>query len=225
MVYDFHTHSTLSDGELSPIELIRRAVVAGYRAMAVTDHAAAGQIDRFAHELRQDCELAEAHWGIPVYAGVELTHVPAGAVAKTARAAKRAGARIVIVHGETVAEPVEEGTNLAAVTCGYVDVLAHPGLMTPEVAELAARNGVFIELSAKLSHAVANGHVARLAKTAGARIIVNSDNHVLDFLSEGRVRDIVLGAGLDEADLAAIAHDNPRSLIEKLEADRGSRPL
>ena len=36
MVYHFHTHSTLSDGKLSPMELIRRAVVAGYRGMAIT---------------------------------------------------------------------------------------------------------------------------------------------------------------------------------------------
>ncbi len=223
MVYDFHTHSTLSDGELSPIELIRRAVVAGYRGMAVTDHAGPGELVRFAHELRLTCEMAQAHWGIPVYPGVELTHVPAGAVAETAKAAKHAGARVVIVHGETVSEPVEEGTNLAAVTCGYVDVLAHPGLMTPEVAALAARNGVFIELSAKPTHAVTNGHVARLAKAAGARMIVSSDNHVLDFLSERRVRDIVLGAGLDEADLPAIAVDHPRALIDKIEAERTLR--
>ena len=38
MTFDFHTHSFFSDGVLSPIELIRRAHVAGYRAIAVTDH-------------------------------------------------------------------------------------------------------------------------------------------------------------------------------------------
>lgn len=225
MVYDFHTHSTLSDGELSPMELIRRAVVAGYDGMAITDHAGFGQLDRFAYELKLDCEAASAHWGIPVFPGVELTHVPAGAVAEAAKAAKHAGARIVIVHGETVAEPVEAGTNLAAVTCGYVDVLAHPGLMTPEVADLAARNGVFIELTSKLAHAITNGHVARAARAAGARIIVNSDNHVFDFLDEHRVREIIVGSGLDEADVKAIAFDNARALIDKIEAERTVRPL
>ena len=33
---DLHTHSTFSDGELIPAELIRRAKVAGYRAMILT---------------------------------------------------------------------------------------------------------------------------------------------------------------------------------------------
>jgi exodeoxyribonuclease V alpha subunit len=33
VVYDFHTHSILSDGELSPVELIRRAIVNDYKAI------------------------------------------------------------------------------------------------------------------------------------------------------------------------------------------------
>ncbi|HLE81453.1 MAG TPA: PHP domain-containing protein, partial [Dehalococcoidia bacterium] len=32
-MYDFHTHTFLSDGVLSPIELIRRAHVKGYRVI------------------------------------------------------------------------------------------------------------------------------------------------------------------------------------------------
>ena len=38
-LYDFHAHSFFSDGELLPMELIRRAVVKGYTALAITDHA------------------------------------------------------------------------------------------------------------------------------------------------------------------------------------------
>ena len=35
---DFHTHSTASDGSLSPTELLRAAVQAGLTAVALTDH-------------------------------------------------------------------------------------------------------------------------------------------------------------------------------------------
>jgi predicted metal-dependent phosphoesterase TrpH len=35
MLFDFHTHTTLSDGALSPVEQIRRAHVRGYTAIAV----------------------------------------------------------------------------------------------------------------------------------------------------------------------------------------------
>ena len=37
-MYDFHTHTFLSDGVLAPTELIQRAVNKGYKVIAVTDH-------------------------------------------------------------------------------------------------------------------------------------------------------------------------------------------
>jgi len=224
MVYDFHTHTTLSDGSLSPMAVIRRACVAGYRAVGLTDHGALGSLSRFAHELSQDCALARDRWGITALPGVELTHVPAAAVAEVARAAKEAGLWLVIVHGETISEPVEEGTNLAAVSCGDVDILAHPGLITLEEAKLAAHNGVFLELSARPAHAAANGHVAKMARLAGAKLIVNSDNHDLDFLSEEQARRIVLAAALDEKDLEEVLRMNPQLLLEKILAGRIQLP-
>ena len=42
-------------------------------------------------------------------------------------------------------EPVEPGTNEAAIRSPWVDVLAHPGLITPEEARLAAERGVRLE--------------------------------------------------------------------------------
>ena len=219
MLYDFHTHSTLSDGELSPVELVRRAAVHGYTAMAITDHAGIGTITRFADELARDCALAREYWPVECYAGVELTHVPAAAIDRCARAAKEAGAFIVIVHGETVAEPVEPGTNLAALNSKYVDVLAHPGLLSEEEAALAARNQVFIELSGRIRHSITNGHVAKLAKRAGARLIVNSDQHNLDFLTDERARTIALGAGLDVEDLEAVLRSHPAALLARLKAE------
>ena len=37
-MYDLHTHSLLSDGELLPSELARRYEEKGYKAIAITDH-------------------------------------------------------------------------------------------------------------------------------------------------------------------------------------------
>lgn len=216
MIYDFHTHSTLSDGELSPVELVRRAVVHGYKAVAITDHAGLGGLDRLMQTLSRDCELVRQHWDIVAFSGVELTHVPAAAIPQAARAAREAGAWIVVVHGETPVEPVQEGTNLAALTCPDVDVLAHPGLITPQEAELAAQNGVFLEISARRGHSLANGHVVKAARQAGARLIVDSDQHDLDFLTEERARKVALGAGLSEADLEEVLVQNPRLLLERI---------
>ena len=38
-MFDLHTHSLLSDGELLPSELARRYEEKGFRAIAITDHA------------------------------------------------------------------------------------------------------------------------------------------------------------------------------------------
>lgn len=37
-IYDLHSHSTASDGTLSPMELVRRAAAAGVGVLALTDH-------------------------------------------------------------------------------------------------------------------------------------------------------------------------------------------
>lgn len=216
MIYDFHTHSTLSDGELSPVELVRRAVVLGYTGMAITDHAGVGALERFAYELQADCQLAQEMWNVDVFSGVELTHVPAQSIDECAHKAREAGAAIVVVHGETVVEPVEPGTNMAAIQSAYVDVLGHPGLITLEEASLAAEKGVFLELSARRTHCVANGHVARIAREAGAKLILDSDQHDLDFLTAERQRYVALGAGLREEDLDDVLINNPRELLERL---------
>jgi histidinol phosphatase-like PHP family hydrolase len=96
------------------MELIRRACVNGYRAIALTDHVAVGSLKRIIQETAEVCALARAHWNIIAIPGVELTHLPPQTIAETAKMAKELGAWIVVVHGETVVEPVEKGTNLAA---------------------------------------------------------------------------------------------------------------
>lgn len=217
MLYDFHTHTFLSDGELLPIELIRRAVVAGYTAIGVTDHASAGNLRSLLDALVAECRLAERHWDIRALPGVELTHVPPGAIAELAREARAAGARLVLVHGESPIEPVAPGTNLAAVSCPDVDLLAHPGLLAPEEADLAARGGVFLELTSNGGHALGNGRVAQQARRAGARLLVNSDTHLPeDLLSEALARRIALGAGLSEEEAELALLTNPQELLARI---------
>ena len=216
MVYDFHAHTSFSDGVLSPVELIRRALTHGYRSIALTDHVGIGYLDRLVDEVASDCALARSHWPILAVPGVELTHLPPAAIADAAKRAKERGAWLVVVHGETVVEPVEQGTNRAAVECPEVDVLAHPGLLTLEEAELAASSGVFLELSARRGHSLTNGHVARIARLAGARLLVNSDAHTeSDLLTPSLARRIVCGAGLEEKEADDILVINPQALLER----------
>lgn len=217
MVYDFHTHTSLSDGSLSPIELIRRAQVRDYQAIALTDHAGIGYLERIIREVAEDCALARAHWGILAIPGVELTHVPAHAIGDAARRAKELGAWLVVVHGESIIEPVEKGTNMAALQCPYVDILAHPGLITIEEAELAATTGVFLEISAKKGHSLTNGHIFQTARLAGAKLLLNSDAHdETELLSPHLARQIARGTGLSEEETNEILANNPHALLKRL---------
>ena len=216
-MYDFHTHTFLSDGVLAPIELIRRAHHIGYRVIAVTDHVGPGNMEIVLKTLIKDCEAAARHWDILALPGVEITHAPKGEIDGLAREARALGARVVNVHGETVVEPVEPGTNLAAVGSTHVDILAHPGLVTPEEAAIAARNGVFLEVSARRGHAFANGHVVRVARQAGASLVLDSDAHAPeDLLTREFAMNVAVGAGLEDEDAGALLEEAPRQLLASL---------
>jgi histidinol phosphatase-like PHP family hydrolase len=217
MVYDFHTHTSLSDGVLSPLELVRRALVNGYHAIAITDHVGIGYLERLIDEIAADCALARSHWNITAIPGVELTHLPATAIAEAAKKAKELGAKLVVVHGQTVAEPVEPGTNLAALKSPHVDILAHPGMLTLEEAKLATANGIYLEITARKQHSVTNKHVAEMARRAGAKLIVNSDAHEeSDLLTTELAYTIAKNASLTEAEITATLQTNPQALLAKL---------
>jgi putative hydrolase len=217
MLQDFHTHTSLSDGVLSPMEMVRRAVFNGYSTIALTDHASAGDMQRILAELVQVCAVARRYWKILAIPGIELTHLPAAAIPEAARKAKELGAWIVVVHGETIVEPVEEGTNLAAIGSPHVDILAHPGLIRPEEVNLAAEKGKFLEITSRHGHSLTNGHVVRLARSAGAKLVLDSDAHSEhDLHTEAFARAVLEGAGLDSAEIGAILETNAEELVKQL---------
>lgn len=193
---DLHTHTFFSDGELVPAEHLRRVEVMNYRAVAITDHADSSNLDFIIPRIVQAAADLNKYSTTTLLPGIELTHVPPGMMAELVARARALGAKVVVGHGETVVEPVIPGTNRAALEAG-VDVLAHPGLLTPEEAELAASKGIFLELSGRKGHSLTNGHVAKLALAAGCRLAVNADAHGPgDFLSARMAELVALGAGL-----------------------------
>ena len=201
---DFHTHTFHSDGDLGPAELVRRAENAGYRVIGIADHADSSTLDELVPALVRFVRETQPHLKIRIIAGVELTHIPPSQVADLVRRARRLGARLVILHGETICEPVQPGTNRAGIEAG-VDILAHPGLLSEEEARMAAARGVHLEISARYSHGLANGRVARLARDAGAPLVLDSDAHSPgDILSPSWRERVAFGAGLSQEELARI---------------------
>jgi len=213
---DLHVHSVFSDGELIPAEIIRRMAVAGCEGLAITDHADPSNIELIVPRVSRACRDIGKLFGVKAVAGVELTHIPPGLLEPLVKKARRVGAAVVIVHGETLAEPVAEGTNRAAIEAG-ADVLAHPGLITDAEAVLAAETGVLLEISARKGHCLTNGHVVAAARRAGASLVINSDAHSPgDFMTPEMQRKTGLGAGMAEKEIAT-ALENARALIEKAE--------
>ena len=83
MLYDFHAQTTLSDGDLSPVEQIRRAVVNGYAVVGLTDHSGLADSEHILKSLVAACETAQRFWNIIAIPGVELTHLPPAAIPPT----------------------------------------------------------------------------------------------------------------------------------------------
>lgn len=212
---DLHTHCLFSDGELIPSELARRARHAGYRAVAITDHGDASNIDFIIPRVAGICQSLSKAYGIHLIAGIELTHVPPVHIGELTEAARRLGAELVVVHGETIAEPVEPGTNAAAIAA-RVDILAHPGLITEEDVRLAAEYGVCLEITARRGHSLTNGHVAMLARQYGASLVLNTDAHSPgDFISLETALKIARGAGLTVSE-AEVMFRNSEKLVWKV---------
>lgn len=212
---DLHTHTLFSDGELIPAEHIRRAVTLGYRAVAMTDHADFTNYEWILSSL-QKAKIIGEEWKIDVFAGIEITHVPPAQIHRLAKSAKDCGADIVVVHGETIVEPVAPGTNRAAIDSEYVDILAHPGFITAEETESAKDTNTYLEITARSGHNRTNGHVAKLASEIGAKLVCNTDTHRPgDMIPKEAARDILRGAGLT-AEQAETAFLNSEEIVKRM---------
>ncbi|MBP6941678.1 MAG: histidinol phosphate phosphatase domain-containing protein [Syntrophorhabdaceae bacterium] len=204
---DLHTHTLFSDGELLPSELVRRAKTKGYKAIGISDHADSTNIEMVVAGIARLKKELKHYRGIIVVPGVEITHCPASLIGELIAFARSLGVSYVVVHGETIVEPVEQGTNRAAIEA-RADILAHPGLITEEDVAMAKKGGTFLEITSRKGHSLTNGHVARLAKKIGARLLLNTDSHSpSDLISGEDAKKVVLGAGLSLRDFDTMQKD------------------
>jgi putative hydrolase len=187
----------------------------GYAAVAITDHADSANLDFLVPRILLVARELNQSQSVKVIPGVELTHIPPSRISGLVKKARALGAQLVVVHGETIVEPVAPGTNRAALEAG-ADILAHPGLITMDEVTLAAEKGIFLEISARKGNSLTNGHVARLAREAGAGLVLNSDAHSPDdFMTEGFAEGVAEGAGLGAGALPELL-SNSRLLLERI---------
>ncbi|MFA5356078.1 MAG: histidinol phosphate phosphatase domain-containing protein [Candidatus Omnitrophota bacterium] len=206
-MYNLHCHSLLSDGVLLPSEIAVRYLSIGYKAIAITDHADYSNIDTVAEAIL----CFTGHWpkdsNIRIFPGVELTHIPPEQFKPLVKRARAKGLKVIIGHGETLTEPVIKGTNRAALEAG-VDILAHPGLITQEDAALAAKKGIFLEITCRKGHRDTNAHVVDMGIRSSAKLIINADSHSPeDIINPQEAEKFALAAGLSETDIKKIYKD------------------
>jgi len=212
---DLHTHSIFSDGELIPSELVGRAAERGYKAIAITDHVDTSNLAFVVPNIVRIANDLNRHWAIRVIPGVEITHVPPEMIADITKEARTLGAKVVLVHGETIVEPIKKGTNRAAIEAG-VDILAHPGLITEEDVVLAKLNGVALEITARKGHCLSNGYVAKMALKHSVSLVINSDSHgPQDLINRTMAETILLSAGIGKGGISAV-FKNSEDIVSKL---------
>ncbi len=214
MMIDLHTHSLLSDGELLPSELVRRAEAIGYKAIAITDHVDSSNIDAVVPKIVSALKKLEGFISLKAIPGAEITHAPPQIIPDLVKEARHLGAKIVVVHGETIIEPVAPGTNRAAIEAN-ADILAHPGIISVEDLLFAKEKGITLEITSRNGHSLSNGYVAKEAMRFGVPLCINTDAHSPSDLITGETAiRILLASGIEENRIDSI-FENSKAIIEK----------
>jgi len=192
-----------------------RYLSAGYKAIAITDHADYSNIDLVSKAILEFTEHWPKDLKVKVLPGIELTHLPLEQFKPLAKYARRKGIKIIIGHGETLVEPVIKGTNRAALEAD-IDILAHPGLISDGEVKLAKKKGIFLEITCRKGHRNTNPHVVEKALRRGARLILNTDSHLPeDIIKPEELVKIASGAGLSQKEIDNIYQDVKGFLKER----------
>ncbi|MCB4790475.1 MAG: histidinol phosphate phosphatase domain-containing protein [Elusimicrobia bacterium] len=212
---DLHSHTLFSDGVLLPSELIYRAKAKGYSAIALTDHGDISTIDFIIPRIVKVSRVTGKYYGIKVIPGIELTYVPVKLIKSVVKKARRLGAKIVVIHGQSPVEPVPPGTNKAGILSG-ADIIAHPGYISADDVKLAKARNVLLEITSRNGHNKTNRHVAKLAKKYNASLVLNTDTHTPeDLLTEEKIKKILKMSGLKKSDFE-IMQNTANKLISKI---------
>lgn len=210
---DLHTHTLLSDGELLPSELARRAEEKGYETIAFTDHIDFSNVEEIIPALVQVSRHINKAGAIKTLPGAEITHVNPEEIGVLAKKARQLGAKIIVVHGETLVEPVTPGTNLKGLESD-IDILAHPGLLSEKEAEIAVEKGIAVEISCRQGHCLSNGWVVKMWYKYRFSLVLNTDTHSsTNLITDEFARRAIKAAGVEEKRMEEI-FQNSRRLAE-----------
>jgi DNA polymerase (family X) len=199
---DLHMHTTLSDGRNSLEEMVEGARERGYDYVAITDHSATHGFgdDVQPDALRRRIEEIRALdvSGIRVLAGTETNVLTDGAVDYDDEMLAELDWVVASLHTSfRLSEKDQTKRMLRAMENPLVDVIGHPtgrligrrepyALDVDQVIAKAVETGTFLEINGNPNRRDLNDVYARAAAEAGVTIMINSDSHGVDTLTNIR---------------------------------------
>ncbi len=201
---DLHCHTTLSDGRQTLEQMAGGALKRGYEYLAVTDHSAShgfgNHVTDEMLEARID-EVAELNTrldGITILAGTEVNILPDGTLDYPDELLARLDWVIASVHTSfAMDEATMTDRVITALEHPLIDALGHPtgrkietrppySIDMTRVIEAAARTGTMIEINSAPDRRDMNEIHARAAAEAGVKVLIDSDAHGTNTLSNIR---------------------------------------
>lgn len=160
-------------------------------------------------EKQEVVQKLAVYYDMQIFFGVQLRHIPPALLEKTVQFYRSCGISLIGVHGESISDIVEKGTNFSAVMA-KADILFNPGLIDEECVKLAKENDVFLEISTHPKHAYTNAHIARLAQKHGAKLVLGSNARTLQEIHSPEMQKSILKG-------ACIEHHDSYELFQKLQ--------
>jgi len=201
---DLHCHTTLSDGRNTLEEMVAAAQALGYEYLAVTDHSAShgfgNHVTPEALEQRIDeiAALNERLEGFTVLAGTESNILPDGSLDYPDELLQRLDWVIGSVHTSFgMDEAAMTERMLAAIEHPWLDAIGHPtgrkietrpaySIDMSQVIAAAGKNGTMIEINSAPDRRDMNEAYARAAAEAGVMVLIDSDAHGAETLTNVR---------------------------------------
>ncbi|MGK4003945.1 DNA polymerase/3'-5' exonuclease PolX [Sorangium sp. So ce1036] len=203
---DLHVHTTYTDGRDELEAMVEACVARGYDYVAITDPTravrVAGGLDAsgLRRQARAIDRLRRTIGGITILHGAEVDILEDGALDLDDAALAALDYVVASVRSKlTMAEPDMTRRVLRALESPFVTALGHPtgrllgkrepyALDLPRIARAARDLGVLLEINAQPERLdLCDVHI-RLAREAGAKLVVATDAHAvaeLDFMRHG----------------------------------------
>ena len=206
---DLHVHSRFSDGAFTIEEMIDAALEMGYDYLAITDHS---QSLRVAHGMsaekvvRQRKKLNELRSKYPdfdIINGIEVDILSDGSLDYSDEILRGFDFVIASIHsGFRQSEEKMTQRIIKAINNPFVDVIGHPqgrilgrrksySVDMKKVIEAAAQQRVALEINASPNRLDLDPIMARKAKEAGVKLIINTDAHHIE-----QFKDMKLGVNV-----------------------------